>query len=28
LEEETMLDCWIFFGGDYFKVIKEYYKGS
>ena len=23
-----MLDCWIFFGGDYFKVTKEYFKGS
>ncbi|GIS23334.1 MAG: hypothetical protein CM15mP123_12360 [Gammaproteobacteria bacterium] len=28
LEEEAMLDCWIFFGGDYFKVTKEYFKGS
>ena len=28
LEEEAMLDCWVIFGGDVFKVIKEYYKGS
>ena len=28
LEEEAMLDCWIFFGGDYFKVTMEYFKGS
>ena len=28
LEEEAMLDCWIFFGGDYFKVTFEYFKGS
>ena len=28
LEEEAMLDCWIFFGGDYFKVAMEYFKGS
>ena len=28
LEEEAMLDCWIFFGGDFFRVIKEFYKGS
>ena len=28
LEEEAMLDCWVIFGGDVFKVIKEFYKGS
>ena len=28
LEEEAMLDCWVIFGGDVFKIIKEYYKGS
>ena len=28
LEEEAMLDCWIFFGGDYFKVTMKYFKGS
>ena len=28
LEEEAMLDCWIFFGGDYFKVTMEYFKDS
>ena len=28
LEEEAMLDCWVIFGGDVFKIIKEFYKGS
>ena len=28
LEEESMLDCWVIFGGDVFKIIKEYFKGS
>ena len=28
LEEESMLDCWVIFGGDAFKIIKEYLKGS
>ncbi len=28
LEEEAMLDCWLFFGGDYFQLIKDVYKGS
>ena len=28
LEEEAMLDCWVIFGGDVFKIIKEYFKGS
>ena len=28
LEEESMLDCWVIFGGDVFKIIKEFYKGS
>ena len=28
LEEEAMLDCWVIFGGDIFKIIKEFYKGS
>ena len=28
LEEEAMLDCWVIFGGNVFKVIKEFYKGS
>ena len=28
LEEEAMLDCWVIFGGDYFKVSMEYFKGS
>ena len=28
LEEEAMLDCWLFFGGDYFQLIKSFYKGS
>ena len=28
LEEEAMLDCWLFFGGDSFKLIKNYFKGS
>ena len=28
LEEEAMLDCWVFLGGDYFKVTMEYFKGS
>ena len=28
LEEEAMLDCWLFFGGNYFKIAKEYTKGS
>ena len=28
LEEEAMLDCWLFFGGDFFKLIKNYFKGS
>ena len=23
-----MLDCWVIFGGDVFKIIKEYFKGS
>ena len=23
-----MLDCWLFFGGDSFKLIKNYFKGS
>ena len=23
-----MIHCWIFFGGDYFKVSMEYFKGS
>ena len=23
-----MLDCWVIFGGDAFKIIKEYLKGS
>ena len=27
LEEEAMLDCWIFFGGE-IKVTMEYFKGS
>ena len=26
LEEEAMLDCWVIFGGDVFKIIKEFYK--
>ena len=28
LEEEAMLDCWLFFGGNYLKIVKEYAKGS
>ena len=28
LEEEAMLDCWIFFGGDYFEITMKYFKGS
>ena len=28
LEEEAMLDCWVIFGADVFKIIKEFYKGS
>ena len=28
LEEEAMLDCWLFFGGDYLKLTKQSLQGS
>ena len=28
LEEEAMLDCWLFFGGDSFKLIKNWRGGE
>ena len=27
LEEEAMLDCWLFFGGNYIQAIKHYFSG-
>ena len=28
LEEEAMLDCWLFFGGNYIQLIRDYFSGS
>ena len=28
LEEEAMLDCWVFFGGNYFQILKDYFSGK
>ena len=28
LEEEAMLDCWVFFGGNYFQTLKDYFSGK
>tara|TARA_B100001115_G_scaffold30025_1_gene22072 strand:- start:1177 stop:1722 length:546 start_codon:yes stop_codon:yes gene_type:complete len=28
LEEEAMLDCWVFFGGNYFQILKDYLSGK
>ena len=28
LEEEAMLDCWLYFGGDYLKLTKQALQGS
>ena len=28
LEEEAMLDCWLFFGGNYIQLVRDYFSGS
>ena len=28
LEEEAMLDCWVFFGGNNFQALKDYFSGK
>ena len=28
LEEEAMLDCWVFFGGNYYQILRDYFSGK